>query len=65
MSNDLHMWRKSSRSGQENACVEVAMTESTVAVRDSKNAAGPALAFTPAAFSTFVATVKAGQLDLS
>lgn len=34
-------WRKSSRSGTETNCVELA---NTGAVRDSKNAAGPTLA---------------------
>lgn len=36
-------WRKSSRSNAANACVEVALTEKVVAVRDSKNAGGPIL----------------------
>ncbi|WP_089158001.1 DUF397 domain-containing protein [Micromonospora sp. NBS 11-29] len=50
-------WRKSSRSnGQGGACVEVAdgLTE-VVAVRDSKDPAGPVLAFAPDAWRAFVA----------
>ena len=36
-----YRWRKSSRSGQEGACVEVAHTLD--ALRDSKNPGGPVL----------------------
>ncbi|MGQ0838427.1 DUF397 domain-containing protein [Actinokineospora sp.] len=37
-------WRKSSRSGSETDCVEIAHVESEVAVRDSKNPRGGHLA---------------------
>ncbi|MBQ1075287.1 DUF397 domain-containing protein [Micromonospora sp. C31] len=47
-------WRKSSRSGDEGACVEMAVLPATVAVRDSKDPAGPALLFPPAAWAAFV-----------
>ncbi|MCP2259334.1 protein of unknown function (DUF397) [Streptoalloteichus tenebrarius] len=58
------VWRKSSRSGNKNACVEVAAATEAAAVRDSKNPAGAALVFAPAAFAAFVDTVKTGRLDL-
>ncbi|MGC4787856.1 DUF397 domain-containing protein [Micromonospora sp. DT178] len=47
-------WRKSSRSGDEGACVEMALVPGTVAVRDSKDPSGPALLFPPAAWAAFV-----------
>ncbi|MGC5334716.1 DUF397 domain-containing protein [Micromonospora sp. DT62] len=52
-------WRKSSRSsGNGGDCVEVADNlPGIVAVRDSKDPAGPALAFVPAAWRAFVATI--------
>ncbi len=50
-------WRKSSYSGSqdtESNCVEVALTSRVAAVRDSKNAAGPSLEFTPTAWRSFL-----------
>lgn len=49
-------WRTSSHSGTEGGnCVEVAACPSTVHVRDSKDPAGPQLAFAPDAWAEFVA----------
>ncbi|GLW07436.1 transcriptional regulator [Microtetraspora sp. NBRC 13810] len=57
-------WRKSTRSGSGNNCVEVAGNLSgIVAVRDSKDPSGPALIFTPGEWRTFVSGVKAGEFD--
>ncbi|WP_435209260.1 DUF397 domain-containing protein [Micromonospora sp. bgisy143] len=52
-------WRKSTRSGASGGnCVEVASNlPGVVAVRDSKDAAGRALTFAPAAWAAFVAQV--------
>lgn len=56
-------WRKSSYSGANGGnCVEVADLAPVVGVRDSKNPAGPALLFAPAAWAAFLADVKAGRL---
>ncbi|MFF4346400.1 DUF397 domain-containing protein [Streptomyces sp. NPDC001530] len=49
-------WRKSSYSSdQGGSCVEIAEApNATIAIRDSKNPAGPILTLDPAAFTTFV-----------
>ena len=51
-------WRKSSYSSYRENCVEVAFTGNTVAVRDSKNPDGTALAIDRTAFSRFLRTVR-------
>lgn len=55
-------WQKSSYSTQEGgSCVELARhtrVHGRVGVRDSKEKAGPALAFTPEAWSSFVNLVS-------
>ncbi|WP_369182704.1 DUF397 domain-containing protein [Streptomyces sp. Y1] len=49
------LWFKSSYSGNEGAnCVEIAETAEAVLVRDSKDLTGPHLAFSPAAWQSFV-----------
>jgi hypothetical protein len=57
-------WRKSSRSGQENQCVEVALNVRDVAaIRDSKDPHGPVLVLSPPQFTTFMSIIKDGRLD--
>jgi hypothetical protein len=57
-------WRKSTYSNADGGnCIEVADgIPGIVPVRDSKDPQGPALTFTPGAWSAFVADVKAGTL---
>ena len=64
---DRAQWRKSSYSGGNGgACVEVAvLLDGTMAVRDSKDPAGPRLAFAADDWAAFTASVKAGEFDLT
>lgn len=56
-------WRRSSHSTAANNCVEAAVLPSgTVAVRDSKDVAGPALVFPPGAWDSFVSALAEGAL---
>ena len=56
-------WKKSSRSGAGNNCVEVADLDGGHAVRDSKNPTSPALMFTATEWAAFTAGVRAGEFD--
>ena len=58
------IWRKSRYSNADGNCVEVATRheDPRVAVRDSKDPAGPVLTITPTGWHTFTTKIKAGQL---
>jgi Domain of unknown function (DUF397) len=59
------VWRKASASGNGN-CVGVAVNlPGVVAVRDSKDPAGPTLTFTSAAWDTFTARLRSGDPGLA
>jgi Domain of unknown function (DUF397) len=58
-----HRWRKSTYSGEEGNCIELAATPTGVDVRDSKDSDGPVLHFTRAELAAFLAGCRAGEFD--
>jgi hypothetical protein len=63
--DQLHAeWRKSNWSNPSGNCVEVAaLPGGEIAVRNSRHPSGPALVYTRAEISAFLAGVKDGQFD--
>jgi hypothetical protein len=57
-------WRKSSYSNGQANCVEVAVQAPSVAVRDSKDQAGPVLRFGVVEWRDFLESLRNGQIDL-
>lgn len=55
------MWRKSSYSGGQGQCVEVAVIDRVVAMRDSKNPDGPALVFSSEGWGILELTIRRGE----
>ncbi len=51
-------WRKSTYSNNGGNCVEIAPVTHAIAVRDSADPGGPALAFTADQWTAFTSTVK-------
>jgi hypothetical protein len=56
-------WQKSSYCGNS-TCVEVALAETYVAVRDSKNITQSALVYSREEWTAFLAGAKDGEFDL-
>lgn len=56
-------WRKSSRSGNNGACVETAALGPWVAVRDSKSPDRTVLRFRQAVWRDFLTGAKRGRFD--
>ena len=54
-------WRKSSHSGGEGQCVELAHSEDWAAIRDSKNPDGPAMVIKPARLRALVHAIAARE----
>ncbi|GHG90786.1 DUF397 domain-containing protein [Streptomyces lanatus] len=55
-------WRKSTYSGDQGGdCIEIAGMTTAVAIRDSKNPAGPILTIEPATFTAFLAWTTAAE----
>jgi hypothetical protein len=60
------VWRKSTRSNNGGACVEVATNlPGVVAVRDSKNPAGPKLIVASDQWQAFIRGLKDGHLNVT
>jgi len=57
-------WRKSTQSNGSGDCVEVAVTDEGVLVRDSKDPGGAILTFTPAEWRAFVGGAKDGEFNI-
>jgi hypothetical protein len=58
-------WYKSARSSGNGNCVEVAVVDDVVGVRDSKDRSGPVLVFTASEWRAFVSGAKDGEFDLA
>ena len=56
-------WRKSSRSGAGNDCVELVVARIGAAVRDSKNPDAGHVEFKTTGWNAFMGVVKMGRLD--
>jgi len=56
-------WRKSSRSGAGNDCVELVVARIGAAVRDSKNPEAGHIIFAGTGWDTFMGALKDGHLD--
>lgn len=62
--NSALNWTKSSLSHANGECVEVAgLSSDLIGVRDSKDAKGPILRFTPAEWDAFLGGVRKGEFD--
>jgi Domain of unknown function (DUF397) len=57
------VWHKSSYSSSS-GCVEVALIDDHIAVRNSKNRSGPVVLFTRHEWEVFVAGVQDGEFSL-
>lgn len=57
-------WRKSTRSNNNGACVEIRYINGTIQVRDTKDRIGPVLDFTPRDWAAFMIGLRDGQISM-
>ncbi|MEV0900304.1 DUF397 domain-containing protein [Actinoplanes sp. NPDC049802] len=57
-------WRKSTRSGDNGACVEIRRVDDTIELRDTKDRSKPAHTFTLAEWEAFIGGAKDGEFNL-
>ena len=57
-------WRKSSASGEAGGCVEIAMTPTSVHVRNSRNSGGAQLVFLHQEWAAFLVGARNGEFEL-
>jgi Domain of unknown function (DUF397) len=61
--NKSLLWRKSKRSIGNGDCVEIAPANMQIAVRDSKDPAGPLLRYSPDSWRLFLSEARHGTFD--
>jgi hypothetical protein len=62
-SSESLVWRKASMSVNNGACVEVALHEQGVAIRDSMDPGGPILRCAPDQWNAFLRNARQGGFD--
>lgn len=60
---EVPQWRKATRSIGNGDCVEIAPVSGTIAVRDSKDPAGPVLRYPADAWKEFLSEAGRGDFD--
>lgn len=62
-SNTCVEWRRADACSADADCVEIAHTDDSIQLRDSKDPDGPVLTFTADEWRAFLAGAKAGEFD--